>query len=408
MSHIQKMANGKYKARYNEPDGRERSRTFVKKGQAEAFLAEKDYELLAGTYLDPSKGKKLFRDHANEWQSLQMHRITTTDQVDRILRRQILPSFGAQPLDRITRSQVQSWVKELQGTLGPETIGTVFRWFSCMMKSAVDTGLLRDSPCNGVKPPKTNKVPILPIRTDAILKLVEEIPDRFKALVTFAATTGLRQGEVFGVPLQNVDFVNQTVRVTQQVIWIAGTGPLIGPPKTKASMRSVPLAAITLDHLQNHIDQFGIGEEDLIFSFDDGKKIPRNRFNDRIWVPARKRAGLGKEVVFHALRHHYASLLIYSGESVKSVQSYMGHATASETLDRYGHLWPESHDSTRNAVQSAFSGLTACGRPGRTRPMHSPRSDVGWWRVGRYAGFCLRCLRTGGGHPSARTVTCPL
>jgi integrase len=58
--------------------------------------------------------------------------------------------------------------------------------------------------------------------------------------------------------------------------------------------------------------------------------------------------------VFHGLRHYYASLLIHAGESVKTVQARLGHASAMETLDTYGHLWPDSEDCTRNAVQEAF------------------------------------------------------
>jgi integrase len=52
----------------------------------------------------------------------------------------------------------------------------------------------------------------------------------------------------------------------------------------------------------------------------------------------------------HDLRHYYASLLIRHGESVKTVQRRLGHATAAETLDTYSHLWPDSDDRTREAV----------------------------------------------------------
>ena len=59
---------------------------------------------------------------------------------------------------------------------------------------------------------------------------------------------------------------------------------------------------------------------------------------------------------FHALRHHYASLLIRHGESVKVVQSRLGHASASETLDTYSHLWPDFEDRTREAVDEFLGG----------------------------------------------------
>jgi hypothetical protein len=69
-----------------------------------------------------------------------------------------------------------------------------------------------------------------------------------------------------------------------------------------------------------------------------------------IWRPAAAAAGLGAEVTFHDLRHYYASLLIQHGESVKVVQRRLGHKSAVETLDTYSHLWPDSEDRTREAV----------------------------------------------------------
>jgi hypothetical protein len=60
----------------------------------------------------------------------------------------------------------------------------------------------------------------------------------------------------------------------------------------------------------------------------------------------------------NSLRHYYASLLIRHGESVKTVQSRLGHASAVETLDTYSHLWPDSDDRTRDAIDSVL-GFTA-------------------------------------------------
>jgi len=61
------------------------------------------------------------------------------------------------------------------------------------------------------------------------------------------------------------------------------------------------------------------------------------------------------------LRHFYASLLIGSGALVKVVQERLGHTTAQMTLDTYAHLWPDSDDTTRSAVDRAF-GRTSCVR----------------------------------------------
>lgn len=60
------------------------------------------------------------------------------------------------------------------------------------------------------------------------------------------------------------------------------------------------------------------------------------------------------KVTFHALRHYYASLLIRHGESVTTVQARLGHASASETLNTYAHLWPDAEDRTRQAVDDVM------------------------------------------------------
>ncbi|MEO5839654.1 MAG: tyrosine-type recombinase/integrase, partial [Acidimicrobiales bacterium] len=57
---------------------------------------------------------------------------------------------------------------------------------------------------------------------------------------------------------------------------------------------------------------------------------------------------------FHDLRHHYASVLIQAGLNVKVVQERLGHATATETLDTYAHLWPDDEDRTRAAIDSVW------------------------------------------------------
>ena len=79
-------------------------------------------------------------------------------------------------------------------------------------------------------------------------------------------------------------------------------------------------------------------------------------------APAVEAAGLPAGTSFHDLRHHYAILLIRHGECVKVVQARLGHASAAETLDTYSHLWPDSEDRTRAAVDSVWHGLADYSR----------------------------------------------
>lgn len=106
-----------------------------------------------------------------------------------------------------------------------------------------------------------------------------------------------------------------------------------------------------------------------------GKPITHSTFGYR-WRAAVKEAKLPHRTGFHALRHYYASLLIRHGESVKTVQARLGHASAVETLDTYSHLWPDSDD--RTAMRS-----TRCWDLLRTDCV--PRSPQPAERAGRQA-----------------------
>jgi integrase len=76
---------------------------------------------------------------------------------------------------------------------------------------------------------------------------------------------------------------------------------------------------------------------------------------ERAVVRARAKVdGLPAGFTFHDLRHYLASLLIASGADIKTVQARLRHASASTTLDTYGHLWPDADESTRAAVGAAI------------------------------------------------------
>ena len=232
-------------------------------------------------------------------------------------------------------------------------MGVVHGLVAAIFKAAVRDRKLPSSPCEGIKLPKREPRQIVPLTTPAVLALTASVPPRYAGLITLAAGTGLRQGEAFGLTLDRVDFLRRTLTVDRQLILLAGQQPQHGPPKTRASYRSVPLPQVVLEALAEHLRQFPAGSEGLLFTTDSGGPLSRTRFSASVWRPAVKRAGLDG-VVFHDLRHYYASLLIRHGESVKVVQARLGHATAAETLDTYSHLWPDSEDRTREAIDAVL------------------------------------------------------
>jgi integrase len=141
-----------------------------------------------------------------------------------------------------------------------------------------------------------------------------------------------------------IDFLRRTLRVDQQLVLLPGGEPYVAAPKTPASYRTLPLPQVVVDALATHLAT--------------GRPLRRTRFSD-VWRAAAAAAGIGDGVTFHDLRHYYASLLIRHGESVKVVQKRLGHKSAVETLDTYSHLWPDSEDRTREAVDEVLGQVAS-------------------------------------------------
>ncbi len=362
MAYIKRrVRNGKvtWRARYREPDGTERSRSFAKRSDAERWLDAIRGDLAHGTYVDPAGGRRLFRDYAAEWQASRVHRPTTAAQVDSHLRHHILPFFGHRPMGAVRRSEVQAWVKGRTELLAPATVELVYRYLASVFRAAVGDRLIAASPCEGIRLPKKERQRVVPLETEQVLALADAVPDRYRGLIVTAAGTGLRQGEAFGLTVDHVDFLGRRLDVAQQLVLLAGQPAFLAPPKTEASRRTVPIPDVVLEALAAHLGAFPAGESGVIFTNERGEPISRTRFSEAVWRPAIREAGLPAGTGFHALRHYYASLLIRHGESVKVVQARLGHASASETLDTYSHLWPDSEDTTRAAVDDAILGARA-------------------------------------------------
>lgn len=358
MASIDRRPNGKWRARYRlHPGGPQRVKHFDRKADAERFLARVQGQLLDGSYIDPSAGQVLLRDYAAVWQAAQLHRPSTAVQVDAHLRNHVLPAFGDRALGSLRPSEVQAWVRSRAEVLAPSTVEVVYRLLSAILSDAVADHVIVRNPAKGVRLPRQAKTQIEPPTLEQVEAVVEELPERYQAVAVLAAGTGLRQGECFGLTLDRVDFLRRTITVDRQLILLGGGPPEFGPPKTAASVRSVPLPDVVGAALATHLERWPDGEHGLIFTNTADQAIRRNRFHE-LWRSATASAVV-EGLRFHDLRHFYASLLINHGESVKVVQARLGHASASETLDTYAHLWPDNEERTRAAVDDVLGRRSA-------------------------------------------------
>lgn len=355
MASIKRRENGQWRARYRDSAGKEHARHFERKVEAQRWLDEVTASVLTGNYVDPRAGKVTFGDYARGWQARQVHRQNTQSAVDNALRVHALPKFGARPIGSIRPSEIQQWVIDLSTTLAPSSVRIVYQHVRAVFRAAELDRVIARTPCERVVLPRVERRPVEPLPTETVLALEAAMPPRWQAIVRLIAGTGLRPAEAVAVTVDRVDFLRRSVRVDRQLL----SRPVrFGPPKTSSSVRTVPLPQTVIDALAAHLAAYAPGPDGLLFTTQQGQPVNREEVGRKFSTVARA-VGAPGGARLHSLRHYYASLLIRHGESVKVVQDRLGHASATETLDTYSHLWPDSEDLTRAAVDKVLGEAVA-------------------------------------------------
>ncbi|MBV9057673.1 MAG: site-specific integrase [Pseudonocardiales bacterium] len=369
MASIQKRPDGRYRARYRGPDGKEHAKHFARKVDAQRWLDEQTAAMVTGQYVDPRAGRVIFRQCAEQWRITAPHGPAMRDKVQRTLNRHIYPTFGDLPVRAIRPSAVQSWVAGLP--LAAASTKVTLGYLSAVFRTAVRDRIIVSNPCDGISVPPARRRQVWIPDLAAVQVLREQLPERYCAVVDLVIGSGMRQGEVFGLEVEHLDFLRgKVVDVRQQLVCLSPHPPYLDEVKSEAGERTIPLAGCTLDALAAHLSAFppvGVEIEDrcdprksvtrtarLVFATGASGPMTRSQWS-QIWRLAAKAAGFPARTGLHALRHFYASALIRHGESVKIVQKRLGHSSAAITLDTYTHLWPDSDDRTRQAVERALS-----------------------------------------------------
>ena len=382
--------SGKWLARYYVREGgrrREVARTFSSEAAGRKWLAEVYAERTKGTYVDPRGGNISLKDYAGAWRAMQAHhRPSTAVSLETRLRRQVYPFLGHEQLNRVKPGHIKAWVAWLlteqvvdfgDGTpvLRPayaaSTVNITHGVLSGMFADAVANKVLRENPCEGTRLPDDDEgPPIVPLNREEVRAIHAAMPEHLRAAVVLAAGTGLRVSEVLGLTADRLPILKRLVVVNRQLVQAEKMPLYLGPVKTKASNREVPLPKLVVDAMADHMRRFPpvtvalpVGgprhpEASVAFLFasNSHRPVPRSTMGEAFRAAA-DAAGL-PEATFHDLRHHYASVLIRAGENPKVVQKRLGHATVAETLDTYTHLWPTDEDRTRQAIDQFWTEVT--------------------------------------------------
>lgn len=193
--------------------------------------------------------------------------------------------------------------------------------------------------------PSRPAVEVKPPAPVEVAALAEGIAQRQRALVILLAGSSLRISEALGLQVGDVDFLRRTLRVERQR---DSRAPGFIPPKTRSSVRTVPLGQVVVDELAAHLARYGPAEDGSVFTDDFGQPLTYTA-----WKPLWKATGTTYKT--HDLRHYAASALIAGGASVKQVQMILGHASGAVTLGVYAHLWPGDDDRARTILDAALA-----------------------------------------------------
>jgi integrase len=352
---------------------RERTRAFATKVHAEQYAVAMESAKSDGSYIDPTAGKVTLRRYIErEWlPTARLHlRPSTIETYTSHLGAHVVPVLGDRPLGSIRKPHVQALVGRLSATLAPTTVETVIATLRTVLAQAVEDERIATNPATRLRLPRVERQVVEPLSSESVLRLADVIAPRYSVAVLLGAGAGLRAGEVLGLTLPRVDFLHRRLRVEHQAVTINGAEPHLGPPKTDTSRRTVPLDDVVLDAIAAHLarypahtvpmlDERGRARSvELVVTNRLGRPVRRSSFG-HCWARAVADAGLPAGTRFHDLRHYYASALIAAGEHPKIIQARMGHATMAETMDTYGHLFPESADSGRGAIDRALASRAA-------------------------------------------------
>jgi integrase len=359
--------NGRYRARYRDPLGRQRSETFTRKVDADRYLREMVVDVERGRWIDPAGADMPLARWAEEFLSLARRLSPSTRETyARDLNRYILPRFGTYRIGRLPADEIEQWLlDEIAGGLAPSSVHRHYRTLRRVLQVAVEKERILRNPCDRVQPPRVPKREMAFLTWEQCVDLGEAVNDRYRALIYLAIDSGMRWSELVGLRRAKVDLHRRKVRVTEQMIRLDTGEWLRKETKTAAGIRSITISSVTATILADHLERYAPpGLDALVFTNRAGNPLIASSFWQHHFQPALAEAGITCR--FHDLRHTSVALAIAEGAHPKAVQTRMGHSSINVTFDRYGHLFPELDE----AIASGFSErLEAAQQAKRDRPV---------------------------------------
>ena len=386
---VEPLKSGRYRAAYTGPDGvlYRAPLTFDARDDATAWLSARRAEIMLDIWAPEIAARRsgqgevpTLRVYGDLWlenrktQGREL-RPTTRSQYQMLLDKFIYPPLGDKRLHQISHEDVNEWYEALAP--GRETIRahaySLLRTILTSAASAWPVPLIPYNPAHIRGAGNTKRVHrVEPATLDELETIVDELPDRYKAMALLAAWCALRFGEITELRRGDMDLRNNRVKIRRGVVRVEG-GFIVGSPKTDAGIRDVALPPHLLPMVKAHLSEHTGPERDaLLFpaSGDENQHMaPATLY--KVYYPARKAAGR-QDLRWHDLRHTGAVLAAQTG------------ATLAELMGDWGtrHPVPQCATNTprRTATPRSLVGFRAgersspASRGGATRGGVSPTS----------------------------------
>lgn len=363
MASIKRRTGGKWRARYRDERGREHARHFERRVDAQRWLDGVTTAVTRGTYVDPTRSQVTVAEWSRQLLDTKVDlKATTLERYAGILRVQVLPHWGHVRLADVTHSGIAAWVADLsRAGLAPSSVRQAHRVFSLALSLAVRDGRLARNPADHVPLPRLPRGEKVFLTVDQVEILADAAGDQ-RTAVLFLAYTGVRFGELAALRVGRLDLERRRANIVEAVAEVRGQA-VFSTPKTHQT-RSVPIPRSLVAELAEQVR--GKNPDEFVFTAPRGGLLRLQNFRHHFFDPAVRAAALDG-LTPHGLRHTAASLAITSGADVKVVQQMLGHASATMTLDLYGHLYGDRLDEVADRLDAL--------RTARRTPADSLRTE---------------------------------
>ncbi|WP_327745285.1 site-specific integrase [Streptomyces europaeiscabiei] len=356
-----------------------RDKSFDTLEDAKAWLRRSSTDNERGEFVDPRDGSITLDDYVKHyWQTGVRGAPGTVKRIDERVRLHILPQLGTVSLRDISPAVLRGYIAALESECSPRYARQILTSLSNVFETAIDDKRLVRNPmrAKSVRWPKVPEDQREPWPLHTAQRVRDAINTRYRISVVLALGCGLRQGEVFGLSPEDVDFARGVIRVRRQVQLLHGRLYFTLPKGGKTRVVDMPpsvasaLAEYFMEYPAVEVElPWGGPEPDrekkkvpLILTTTYGNAIRANIFNVEVWKPALAAAGVipvrkkgerwmaSRKDGFHVLRHTYASVILEAGESVVTLARWLGHSSPTITLDYYAHFMPEAGGKGRSAI----------------------------------------------------------